>query len=125
MTPPVLVADFDFTRRYVIAHVLRSAGHEVLESGDVAAADQALAEHGCRLAFLAARLSGGDGFELCRKWSARGVRVVLVSSDFRGSQLLRARAQEVGAVALVSSTLDRDQITALVRRLAGSSSAAG
>src|SRR5260370_95846 len=34
MTPPVLVADFDFTRRYVIAHVLRKAGHEVVELGD-------------------------------------------------------------------------------------------
>jgi CheY-like chemotaxis protein len=125
MTPPVLVADFDFTRRYVIAHVLRKAGHEVVELGDGDEAELALAQRDCKLAFVAARLSGCDGFELCRKWTAQGVRVVLVSSDFRGSELLRARAHEVGAVALLSSTVDREQIVSLVRRLFASTSALG
>jgi CheY-like chemotaxis protein len=125
MTPPVLVADFDFTRRYVIAHVLRDTGHEVIEKGDAVEAERALTEHGCKLAFLAARLSGGDGFDLCLKWTARGVRVVLVASDFRDSELWRAKAHEVGAVALLSSTLDRERIVNLVTRLFASSSAVG
>jgi CheY-like chemotaxis protein len=125
MTVPALVADFDFTRRYVIAHVLRDEGVDVLERGDAGEADEVLARHGCKLAFIAARLSGGDSFELCRKWTARGVRVVLVSSDFRGSELLRARAHEAGAVALLASTLDREQMTRLVRRLVSTSAALG
>jgi DNA-binding response OmpR family regulator len=125
MTPPVLVADFDFTRRYVIAHVLRAAGHEVIESGDAADAERLLRERRCRLVFLAARLSGGDGFDLCRQWTAEGLRVVLVASDFRVSEAWRERAREVGAVALLSSTTDRDQIKVLVRRLFSSTSATG
>jgi DNA-binding response OmpR family regulator len=117
MAAPILVADFDFTRRYVIAYVLRAAGYEVTEVTDAVETEQALAGRTFALAFIAARLSGGDGFDVCRRWSARGLRVVLVASDFRGSELLRAQAAEAGAVDVLSSMVDRDKLVSIVNRL--------
>lgn len=116
---PILVADYDLTRRWVIARALREQGHLVIEVGDAAAAEEALAERDCRLAFVAVLLSGGDGFELCHRWTARGLRVVLVANDFRASETWRAQARDAGAVALLSSTVDRDQLATLVHELTG------
>lgn len=120
----ILVADFDLTRRYVIGRVLRGAGYDVVEVGDADSADALLERQRFAVAFLAARLSGGDGFELCRKWTGRGVPVVLMAADFRLNPLLQARAIDCGARDLVSSMVDRTRVLELVARIVGPASAA-
>jgi DNA-binding response OmpR family regulator len=125
MSRSILVADFDMTRRYVIARVLRGAGYDVVEAADAERAEEALSTRHFALVFVAMHLAGGDGFDLCRSWSARGLRVVLISSEFRGSEPQRTRGRDSGAVALLSSSADRERVLELADQLLSTSTISG
>jgi two-component system, chemotaxis family, chemotaxis protein CheY len=118
MSRPILVADFDLTRRLIVTRTLRGAGYDVVEAGDVATAETLLDERSFAIAFVAARLAGGDAFDVCRRWTQRGVRVVLVASDAR-AEAAHERARQAGAVGVMATIGDRDAVVETVRRILG------
>ncbi len=97
MAPPILVVDDDDDLRYMIVHVLRRAGYEVVSAGDSARTYQLIRTRPPALAILGLRIGNMEHGQailaaLRQNATTAQVPVLLCSDDIL---LLRSHREEV------------------------------
>lgn len=115
----ILVVDDDLEVRLALRTMLESAGHQVAEAADGAAAESADAERPAEIIILDVHMPERDGIETLRSLRKRGreAKIVMIGggcSLCRGDFLPMAR--RLGADATISKPIDRDM---LLRALTG------
>jgi putative two-component system response regulator len=115
----ILVADDDYANRDLLGHVLRREGYEVLfaKSGDEAS--RLVSDRVIDLALLEVKMSGRNGFEVCRAIKnnpdTRLVPVVLITGFTNAND--RITAMECGADDLLQRPIRREELFARIRSL--------
>lgn len=109
----LIVVDDDASVREALARYLRAKGFAVRAVPDALALDEALAQERPDLVVLDLMLPGEDGLSICRRLSASGQPVLMLSA--MGSATDRIAGLEVGADDYLSKPFEPRELLARVR----------
>ncbi|HTI85007.1 MAG TPA: response regulator [Alphaproteobacteria bacterium] len=114
----ILVVDDDDSGRYLKSHILRRAGHLVIEAGNGRDALRTIAEEKPALVVLDIKLPDINGIEVCRQIKAAdpSVLVLQTSAAFVGKKD-RARGLVGGADSFLIEPIEVEELTATVEAL--------
>jgi DNA-binding NtrC family response regulator len=117
----ILVVDDDRNVRTVLSGLLREAGYEAAEAGDVPEALDALSQGSVRVVVTDLRMPGRDGLHLLaevrRRWPAVPVILVTAYADVATA----VEAMKGGARDFITKPFDEEELLNAVRKAAGES----
>jgi DNA-binding response OmpR family regulator len=98
---------------------LKTLGYEVKTAGSYAEAMRVMQDEEVDLSILDARLTDGDGFDLCRTILAKSpaTKVILNSGDTRPE--MKSQAKQAGARAFFGKPLDLNEVDIVIHELLG------
>jgi len=114
----VLIADDDSAQRRIVASILKSEGHEVLESSSAEEALERLQQIPCEVVLTDMRMPGQGGLHLLESaLKFTSAPEVVVVTAF-GSVDTAVKAMRLGAYDYLNKPLDKDELILLVQRAA-------
>jgi len=114
----VLIADDDAAQRHIVASILKSEGHEVLEAGSAEEALDRLQQKHCEVVLTDMRMPGQGGLHLLESAVKLSPAPEVVVVTAFGSVDTAVKAIRLGAYDYLNKPLDKDELVLLVQRAA-------
>jgi len=117
MNARILVAEDDANIRQGLVATLESEGYAVVAAGDGAQALKLFPQQKIDLAILDIMMPKTNGYDVCREWRARGVRIPILFLTAKGEEIDKVVGLKLGADDYVTKPFGVHELLARVEAL--------